>query len=158
MGFEKDIRAIIKLVRTQRQTLMFSATWPEAIQRLAHDFLNNPVKVRELLPGSFCYWNVGCSPEPQSARESALCFALRAAVYDALSQRRTFRKLADLGRDLMLSSCEWIGTLGCFDPASVDSSLFPLVLRYAYSYVPTVGTMCQLSAGQTMQATFLSYS
>lgn len=45
MGFEKDIRAIVKLLHASRQTLMFSATWPEEIQKLAHDFLSKPVKV-----------------------------------------------------------------------------------------------------------------
>jgi ATP-dependent RNA helicase DBP3 len=45
MGFEKDIRAIVKMLHAQRQTLMFSATWPEVIQKLAHDFLSKPVKV-----------------------------------------------------------------------------------------------------------------
>jgi len=45
LGFERDIRAIIKQIPTQRQTLMFSATWPTSIQNLASEFLNNPVKV-----------------------------------------------------------------------------------------------------------------
>lgn len=45
MGFEKDIRAIVKMLHSDRQTLMFSATWPEVIQKLAHDFLSKPVKV-----------------------------------------------------------------------------------------------------------------
>jgi ATP-dependent RNA helicase DBP3 len=45
MGFERDIRAILGLTRRDRQTLMFSATWPLPIQRLAGDFLNDPVKI-----------------------------------------------------------------------------------------------------------------
>lgn len=32
-------------VRSDRQTLMFSATWPTAVQRLASNFLSRPVKV-----------------------------------------------------------------------------------------------------------------
>ena len=32
MGFEKDIRAIVAQLRGDRQTVMFSATWPPAIQ------------------------------------------------------------------------------------------------------------------------------
>lgn len=38
MGFEKDIRKIVGQSRPDRQTLMFSATWPTEIQRLARDF------------------------------------------------------------------------------------------------------------------------
>lgn len=45
LGFEKDIRAIIGLLPASRQTLMFSATWPVAIQKLAASFLKNPIKV-----------------------------------------------------------------------------------------------------------------
>jgi ATP-dependent RNA helicase DBP3 len=45
MGFEKDVRQILSLVPTERQTLMFSATWPVAIQSLAHEFLKTPVRV-----------------------------------------------------------------------------------------------------------------
>ncbi|KAI0327261.1 DEAD-domain-containing protein [Cubamyces sp. BRFM 1775] len=46
-GFEKDIRAIIghTMQGEARQTLMFSATWPEAVRRLASTFQRNPVRV-----------------------------------------------------------------------------------------------------------------
>ena len=39
MGFEPQLRAILTQVRPDRQTLMWSATWPREVQRLAHDFL-----------------------------------------------------------------------------------------------------------------------
>ena len=45
MGFEPQIRSIINKVPKERQTLLFSATWPKEIQRLAHDFLRNPVQI-----------------------------------------------------------------------------------------------------------------
>jgi len=43
MGFEHQIRSIVEETPTagQRQTLMFSATFPHQIQRLAEDFLDN---------------------------------------------------------------------------------------------------------------------
>jgi len=44
-GFEDDIRAIIKMTHVERQTCLFSATWPEAIRSLAQEFLTDPVKV-----------------------------------------------------------------------------------------------------------------
>merc|ERR1719244_2014799 len=44
-GFEQDIRHLIGLTHKDRQTCLFSATWPEAIRNLAQEFLTNPVKV-----------------------------------------------------------------------------------------------------------------
>ncbi|KAL5535054.1 DBP3 [Sanghuangporus sanghuang] len=46
-GFENDIRAIIGHCAPsgKRQTLMFSATWPDAVRRLASTFLRKPVRV-----------------------------------------------------------------------------------------------------------------
>jgi len=45
MGFEPEIRKIVDQYnmpeKGRRQTLMFSATFPEEIQRLAHDFLQD---------------------------------------------------------------------------------------------------------------------
>ncbi|CAG8594022.1 7381_t:CDS:2 [Funneliformis mosseae] len=44
-GFEKEIRQIIVKTHKDRQTVMFSATWPESVRKLANDFLNKPMKV-----------------------------------------------------------------------------------------------------------------
>merc|ERR1711881_625280 len=45
MGFEPQIRKIVDQIRRDRQTLMFSATWPKEVRRLASDFLNNPTRL-----------------------------------------------------------------------------------------------------------------
>jgi ATP-dependent RNA helicase DDX5/DBP2 len=46
MGFEPQIRSIVeKTNAATRQTLLFSATWPKEIQRLAFDFLKDPVQI-----------------------------------------------------------------------------------------------------------------
>jgi ATP-dependent RNA helicase DDX5/DBP2 len=45
MGFEPQIRSVVKHVPDSRQTLLFSATWPREIQQLAHDFLRDPIQV-----------------------------------------------------------------------------------------------------------------
>ncbi|OBZ14797.1 DEAD/DEAH box helicase [Bacillus sp. FJAT-27264] len=45
MGFMEDIQSILKLVPEERQTLLFSATMPPNIQRLAQQFLKNPQHV-----------------------------------------------------------------------------------------------------------------
>jgi ATP-dependent RNA helicase DeaD len=46
MGFVEDIEAILSHVPTERQTLLFSATMPEPIRRIAERFMNNPELVR----------------------------------------------------------------------------------------------------------------
>jgi len=46
MGFLPDIRRILALLPTERQTLLFSATMPDDIRRLSSDFLRRPVTVQ----------------------------------------------------------------------------------------------------------------
>ena len=46
MGFLPDIRRILKHVPSRRQTLLFSATMPTDIRRLAGDILHDPVTVQ----------------------------------------------------------------------------------------------------------------
>ena len=45
MGFEPQIRKVVGQIRKDRQTLMFSATWPQTVQKLANDFMNDPTQV-----------------------------------------------------------------------------------------------------------------
>jgi ATP-dependent RNA helicase DDX5/DBP2 len=45
MGFEPQIRSIIEKTPRAHQTMLFSATWPREIQRLAHDFLKDPIQI-----------------------------------------------------------------------------------------------------------------
>ena len=42
IGFEPQIRTIVGQIRPDRQTLLWSATWPKEVQNLANDFLQNP--------------------------------------------------------------------------------------------------------------------
>tara|TARA_R110002050_G_scaffold170404_1_gene302225 strand:+ start:285 stop:1094 length:810 start_codon:yes stop_codon:yes gene_type:complete len=46
MGFEPKMRMIVGQIRPDRQTLMWSATWPKEIQRLANDFLRDHIKIK----------------------------------------------------------------------------------------------------------------
>ena len=52
MGFIPDIERICKMVPFTRQTLFFSATMPPAIEKLSHQFLQNPVHVSVSAPAS----------------------------------------------------------------------------------------------------------
>jgi ATP-dependent RNA helicase DDX5/DBP2 len=45
MGFEPQIRKIVSQIRPDRQTLMWSATWPKEVQTLARDFLKEPIQI-----------------------------------------------------------------------------------------------------------------
>jgi len=46
MGFLPDIRNILSCIMNKRQTLLFSATMPENIRRLAREILHDPVTVQ----------------------------------------------------------------------------------------------------------------
>jgi ATP-dependent RNA helicase RhlE len=51
MGFIADIRRIVSMIPTKRQTLYFSATMPDAIVQLSRNILHDPVRV-EVSPES----------------------------------------------------------------------------------------------------------
>jgi superfamily II DNA/RNA helicase len=52
MGFIPEIERICKLLPFTRQTLFFSATMPPEIQRLADQFLSNPIRVEVSRPAT----------------------------------------------------------------------------------------------------------
>ena len=41
MGFEPQIQRIVRQIPTQRQTLLFSATWPREVKQIASQFVTN---------------------------------------------------------------------------------------------------------------------
>ncbi|XP_041364476.1 ATP-dependent RNA helicase dbp2-like isoform X2 [Gigantopelta aegis] len=45
MGFEPQIRKIVEQVRPDRQTLMWSATWPKEVKKMAEDFLKEYIQI-----------------------------------------------------------------------------------------------------------------
>ncbi|XP_076924166.1 ATP-dependent RNA helicase-like protein DB10 [Bidens hawaiensis] len=45
MGFEPQIRKIVKEVPARRQTLMYTATWPKEVRKIAADLLVDPIQV-----------------------------------------------------------------------------------------------------------------
>jgi ATP-dependent RNA helicase RhlE len=51
MGFAPDLKRIIKLLPTERQTLLFSATMPPELNKVAKEALRNPARV-DLAPPS----------------------------------------------------------------------------------------------------------
>ncbi|MBI1265571.1 MAG: DEAD/DEAH box helicase [Alphaproteobacteria bacterium] len=80
MGFIPDIERIVALLPARRQTLFFSATMPNEIQRLVASFLNNPERVEVTRPAQAAetikqYVVRVADDQPKTKRE-----ALRAAI------------------------------------------------------------------------------
>ncbi len=46
MGFMPQVETILKYVAKQRQTLLFSATMPEAVSKIAHNYMSHPVRIQ----------------------------------------------------------------------------------------------------------------
>ncbi len=64
MGFFDDILTIVKLLPKERQTIMFSATMPTELRRLAKGFMHDPVEV-----------NIAISRPPETIRQQAyICY------------------------------------------------------------------------------------
>lgn len=49
MGFMPQIRRILEVIPRKRQNLLFSATFPEKVERLSHEFLDFPTRI-EITP------------------------------------------------------------------------------------------------------------
>lgn len=45
MGFEPQLRSIVTQIRPDRQTLMWTATWPKEVRAIAADFTHDPIQV-----------------------------------------------------------------------------------------------------------------
>jgi superfamily II DNA/RNA helicase len=76
MGFVPDIERIVKLLPFTRQTLFFSATMPNEVQRLADTFLHNPVRIAVSKPAT-----------------AATTIEQRLTVIDAQDKREALRRL-----------------------------------------------------------------
>lgn len=46
LGFTEELSALLALIPKQKQTLLFSATFPEQVQALTTELLNNPVEIQ----------------------------------------------------------------------------------------------------------------
>lgn len=98
MGFEPQIRKIVGQIRPDRQTLMFSATWPKEVQRLASvswtlvsrfrtfaDILRDTGLLEQLRPGE--HWLDGTDGKSQHPTKHRYLHRLREA-YQSLETSR----------------------------------------------------------------------
>lgn len=80
MGFEPQIRKIVNEIPLQRQTLMYTATWPKEVRKIAGDLLIDPVQVNIGNVDELCanksitqYVEVVAVSEKQRRLEQILC-------------------------------------------------------------------------------------
>ena len=101
MGFIPDIRRIIKLLPTQRQTLCFAATMPEDIKRLTNKILTKPVRIQvgKMTPTKSVAHTL--YPVPQALKKSLLFEMLKQTPTGRLLIfTRTKYRARNLARDL----------------------------------------------------------
>jgi len=101
MGFLPDIRRIIKLLPTKRQTLFFSATMPKDIRNLADTILTNPVTVQIGMIAPAETVSHALYPVTQGLKKPLLFEMLnQTATSRVLIFTRTKRRARFLARDL----------------------------------------------------------
>lgn len=91
MGFLPDIRRVMRHLPTKRQTLFFSATMPDSIEKLSSELLQNPVRVgveRKAAPASGVNQTVYPVPEDLKA-ELLLALLAEGNVKDVIVFTRT---------------------------------------------------------------------
>ena len=101
MGFLPDIRRILKMLPRKRQNLLFSATMPGDIRRLADKILNNPVTVQigHIAPADTV--SHALYPVTSNLKQRLLLAMLkRKATGRVLIFTRTKRRARFLARDL----------------------------------------------------------
>lgn len=74
MGFEPQIMRIIAQIRPDRQAILFSATFPYAVEAVARDLLTDPVaiQVRALVPGAHASCTPAVPRRPERCRRPGL--------------------------------------------------------------------------------------
>jgi len=125
MGFIEDVETILKDVPTERQTMLFSATMPGPIQRLANRFMNNPemvsVKNKEMtVPNT----EQNYVEVPERQKFDALCRLLDIQSPDlAIVFGRTKRRVDELAEGLIKRGYAAEGIHGDLTQAKRDSVL-----------------------------------
>ncbi len=128
MGFIPDIERIGKLVPFTRQTLFFTATMPPEIQRIADNFLHNPVRVEVSKPATaattITQLLVATGREPHDKRET-----LRQQIRSAENFKNAIvfcnrkREVAQLHRSLLRHKFNAAALHGDMDQAARTAAL-----------------------------------
>jgi ATP-dependent RNA helicase RhlE len=101
MGFAPQIKQILRNVPTERQTLLFSATMPDAIAQMAKDFMRDPQRVEIEKPGTSAS---GVTQEvfvvPQEQKSELLANLLYEYTGSVLVFARTRSRARKVARDI----------------------------------------------------------
>ena len=101
MGFLPDIRRILSHLPRSRQTLLFSATMPDEIRRLAADILRNPVTVQVGVTGPADTVSHALYPVAQHLKTALLLRLLESTRLESvLVFTRTKHRAKSLGKKL----------------------------------------------------------
>jgi len=84
MGFLPDMRAIIRQMPTDRQTMMFSATMPDEVQGLANEFLRDPVRLDILAAKPPATLDQALYPVPVHLKTDLLLALLEGKAIDSM--------------------------------------------------------------------------
>jgi len=102
MGFLPDIRRILKLVPSRRQTLFFSATMPRDIRRLADSILKNPATIQIGMIAPAKTVSHSLYPVERHLKKALLLAMLdQMAIGRTLVFTRTKHRAKNLARDLV---------------------------------------------------------
>jgi superfamily II DNA/RNA helicase len=128
MGFIPDIERIGKLVPFTRQTLFFTATMPPEIQRIADNFLHNPVRVEVSKPATaattITQLQVSTGRDPADKRET-----LRSLLRSAESFKNAIifcnrkREVATLHKSLVRHKFNAVALHGDLDQSARTAAL-----------------------------------
>ncbi len=128
MGFIPDIERIGKLVPFTRQTLFFTATMPPEIQRIADNFLHNPVRVEVSKPATaattITQLQVATGRDPADKRET-LRRLLRSAdnFKNAIIFCNRKREVATLHKSLLRHKFNAVALHGDLDQSARTAAL-----------------------------------
>jgi len=128
MGFIPDIERIGKLVPFTRQTLFFTATMPPEIQRIADNFLHNPVRVEVSKPATaattITQLQAATGRDPAEKRET-LRRLLRSAdnFKNAIIFCNRKREVATLHRSLLRHKFNAVALHGDLDQSARTAAL-----------------------------------
>lgn len=134
MGFIEDIEAILAKVPEERQTLLFSATMPAPIQRIAERFMKNPqiirVKAKEMTVSSIEQYYIEIPEKGKfdvltrlldiQSPELAIIFGRTKRRVDELSEALNLRGYNAEGIHGDLSQAKRLSVLRKFKEGSID--------------------------------------
>src|SRR4051812_48008790 len=126
-GFIPDIERIGKLVPFPRQTLFFTATMPPEIQRIADNFLHNPVRVEVSKPATAAVTItqslVPSGREPHDKRETLRRVIRSESLKNAIIFCNRKRDVSVLHRSLLRHGFNAVALHGDLDQSSRTAAL-----------------------------------